>query len=279
MHLLRALLLAAALTVASTVAAEPLASIAPEIAAEIKAGHPLVLYVVVPLCSNEQINCGSAIAGRPAGLSHNVYWGASFGARHFFDRKGSGWEQVEVSKQDDVFLERVVYRRMVPGAPWGRSEPVEQIVAVQAIHGDAIDTAVDHLYATATSGGRLSFMDGGNQRDERIQIVGYAGHNRMMDGKKLPAVAPGERSPIPSFVLACKSEPYFAPQLTSAGSTPLVMTATLMAPEAYLIDAIARGIGDNAPPSELRSRAVAAYAKWQKLTPRLASSVFVRRPQ
>jgi len=278
MHLLRALLLAAAaLTVAPTVAAEPLASVAPEIASEIQAGRPLVLYVVVPLCSNDQINCGSPIAGRSAGLEHNVYWGASFGARHFFDRRGSGWEQVEVSKKDGIFLERVVYRRRVPGAPWGRGAPVEQIVAIQAIHGDAIDTAVDHLYATATSGGRLSFMDGGNPRDERIQIVGYAGHNRMMDGKTLPAPMAGPRSPIPSFVLACKSEPYFSSQLTSAGSTPLVMTATLMAPEAYLIDAIAKGIGENAPTSELRSRAVLAYAKWQKLTPQQASSVFARR--
>lgn len=277
MHLLRALVLAAAFTLASAAAADPLAAVAPEIAADVQAGRPLVLYVVVPLCSNEQINCGSAIAGRSAGLEHNVYWGASFGAKHFFDRRGSGWEQVEVSRQDGVFLERVVYRRMVPGGPWGRDAPVEQIVAIQAIHGDAIDTAVDHLYATATTGGRLSFMDGQTKRDERIQIVGYAGHNRMMDGKTLPDPAPGARSPIPSFVLACKSEPYFAPQLTSAGSTPLVMTATLMAPEAYLIDAIARGIGDNAPPSELRSRAVQAYAKWQKLTPRQASSVFATR--
>lgn len=274
MNLLRALLLAAALTKASTAAAEPLAAVAPTIAAEVQAGRPLVLYVVVPLCSNEQINCGSAIAGRPAGLEHNVYWGASFGARRFFDRRGSGWEQVEITRKDAVFLERAVYRRRVPGAPWGLSAPVEQIVAIQAIHGDAIDTAVDHLYTTAASGGRITFLDGQTRRDERIQIVGYAGHNRMMDGKTLSGPAPGARSPIPSFVLACKSEPYFSPPLTSAGSTPLVMTASLMAPEAYLIDAIARGIGENASPSELRSRAVGAYAKWQNLTPRQASSVF-----
>jgi hypothetical protein len=274
MHLLRALVLAAALTLASTAAADPLAAIAPEIATDVQAGRPLVLYVVVPLCSNEQINCGSAIAGRSAGLEHNVYWGASFGAKHFFDRRGSGWEQVEVSRQDSVFLERVVYRRMVPGGPWGRDAPVEQIVAIQAIHGDAIDTAVDQLAATATSGGRLTFVDGGRPRDERIQIVGYAGHNRMMDGKTLNEPVQGARSPIPSFVLACKSEPYFSPFLTRTGSTPLVMTATLMAPEAYLIDAIARGIGENASPSSLRSSAVNAYAKWQRLTPRQASSVF-----
>jgi hypothetical protein len=278
MHLLRALLVAAALTTTTTVLADPLTTIAPGIAADIQAGRPLVLYVVVPLCSNEQINCGSAIAGRPAGLEHNTYWGASFGARHFFDRRGSGWEQVEVTRKDEVFLERVVYRRSVPGAPWGRSAPVEQLVAIQAIHGASIDTAVDELATTATSGGRLAFLDGGKPRDERIQIVGYAGHNRMMDGKTLDEPAPGARSPIPSFVLACKSEPYFAPFLTRTGSTPLVMTATLMAPEAYLIDAIARGIGANESPTLLRSRAVNAYATWQRLTPRQASSVFAAQP-
>ena len=54
-------------------------------------------------------------------------------------------------------------------------------------------------------------------------------------------------------------------------------TSTLMAPEGYLVDAIARGIGENAGPAELRRRAVAAYARWQNLTPRQAGSVFARR--
>src|SRR6185436_197968 len=51
---------------------------------------PLVVYVVVPLCSNQQIDCGSVIAGRPGDLAHNVYWGAVFGDRRFLARKGSG---------------------------------------------------------------------------------------------------------------------------------------------------------------------------------------------
>ena len=52
--------------------------------------------------------------------------------------------------------------------------------------------------------------------------------------------------------------------------------SSLMAPEGYLIDAIAQGIGEKLAPAELRKRAVATYAKWQKLTPRQAGSVFAK---
>jgi hypothetical protein len=107
--------------------------------------------------------------------------------------------------------------------------------------------------------------------------MGYAGHNRLMDGKTLPPAAKGGRSPVPSFVLACKSEPYFGEALEKAGARPLVTTSTLMAPEGYLVDAIARGLGENLGPAELRKRAVAAYAKWQRLTPKQAGSVFAKR--
>jgi hypothetical protein len=98
-----------------------------------------------------------------------------------------------------------------------------------------------------------------------------------MDGKRLPPAPAGDRAPVPSFVLACESEPYFGGPLEQAGSQPLVTTRTLMAPEGYLVDAIAQGLGENLPPAELRKRAVAAYAKWQKLTPAQASSVFAKR--
>jgi hypothetical protein len=238
---------------------------------------PLVVYVVVPLCSNEQIDCGSAVAGRPADLEHNVYWGAVFGARRFFERAKSGWERVEVTRGEGVFLERAVFRRFVSGAPWGRGAPVEELVVLQAVHGDAIDRAVDHFWTTTTEGGSVTFHDGGVVRTVSIQATGYAGHNRLMDGKRLPATNAGARSPVPAFVLACNSEPYFAKALEGAGSQPLVTTSTLMAPEGYLIDAVAQGIGEKLGPAALRARAVAAYAKWQRLTPREAGSVFAKR--
>ena len=139
--------------------------------------------MVVPLCSNEQIDCGSPIAGRPGDLAHNVYWGAVFGARRFLERKGSGWERVDVARGDRVFLERATFRRFVPGAPWGRADPVEELVVLQAVHGDAIIGPSITGWGVATRGGSVAFQDGGRARTVRINAVGYAGHNRLMDGR------------------------------------------------------------------------------------------------
>ncbi len=55
------------------------------------------------------------------------------------------------------------------------------------------------------------------------------------------------------------------------------MTKALMAPEGYVLDAVLKGLGDNASEPELRQRAVLAYAKWQKLSPGAASSIFAKR--
>ncbi len=251
---------------------------AASVAGEVKAGKPIVLHVTVPLCSNDQIDCGSSIAGKPGELEHNVYWGAAFGSRRFFERKRSGWERVEVKRGSGPRLERVVFRKEMPGAPWGRAQPIEVIVVAQAFHGASIDEAVTSFYALATQGGTVSFDDRGKERTERVSVAGYAGHNRLMDGLKLPkATSPSpSKTAIPSFVLACISEAYFGEALRRAGSETLVMTRSFMAPEAYLLDAIATGLGGGEPNKELRARAVKAYATWQKLTGPQASSVFAK---
>ena len=245
-----------------------------------KAADPLVIHVIVPLCSNAQIDCGSNVAGDPDRLDTNLYWGAAFGHRRFFDRKKSGFSRIDVMTAEGPRLERVVYRRLVPAAPFGGKpdETVEQIVVLDAYHGDSIDRAVEAFWRIATRGGRIRFHDGGKLRDERISIAGYAGHNRLMDGVRLsPPPGPDERvRAIPSFVLACDSEPYFGPALRAAGSETWLMTRSLMAPEGYVLDAVVTAIGENAPPPTIRDRAVAAYAKWQKLTRGAAGTIFAK---
>lgn len=268
----------AALHVSPALGASPAPEPAAASEAAVAAGRPLLVYVVVPLCDNALIDCGSPIAGRPGELEHNLYWGAVFGAKRFFSRKNSGWEAVETRAGEGVFLERVIFRRFVAGAPFGAEEPVELLVAFQAVHGEAIDQAVEHYHAVATLGATLAFEDHGVQREEPVVVVGYEGHNRLMDGKRLPPPPAAGSAPLPSFVLACESEGYFAEPMAAAGARPFLTTATRMAPEAYLVDAIVRALGEKASPAQVRDEAVASYAKWQRLSRRDASSVFAPAP-
>lgn len=236
---------------------------------------PQVVHVIVPLCSNAQIDCGSPAAGLAGNLQTNLYWGAVFGHRRFFDRKRSEFTRIDVARGKGPLLERAVYRRMI-AAPGAAEKNLEQIVVLDAYHGDNIDQAVEMFWIRATRGGIIHFRDGDRDRTERVSVVGYAGHNRLMDGVRLSEVTQGNGSPIPSFVLACASEQYFGPALRAAGSETLVMTRTLMAPEGYVLDAVVRAIGDHAERGQIRTAAVKAYAKWQKLSDSVAGTIFAK---
>src|SRR5262245_10673348 len=139
----------------------------PAISADVRAGKPFVTVVVVPLCSNEQIDCGSGPAGKPGSLATNLYWGAIFGARRHFERKNSGWERVDLQGPEALgsgaegTLERAVYRRRGRAAAWDSARDVEQIVVLEAVHGAQIDRAIDRFWSLATSGGRVRFTDSG----------------------------------------------------------------------------------------------------------------------
>ena len=74
-------------------------------------------------------------------------------------------------------------------------------------------------------------------------------------------------------MLACYSENYFAAGLRHAGSTPLVTTRALMAPEGYLIHAIVLGLGQNLSVPMLRERTLQSYARWQRISEREARRV------
>ena len=256
----------------------PWSSLSPYLIEDLELGRPLVTEVFVPLCSNDQIDCGSTVAGRPDRLDTNLYWGAVFGARRFLDRPRSAWTRVELTAVDQVELRRATYRRQVPAERFDleRSEPVTQIVVLHAIHGSAIDQAVARFWNRAATGGSVTFHDGTRERTERVHAVGYVGHNRMLDGLRLPPTPRGWE-PVPAFVLGCYSEHTFRQPLLRVGAEPLVMTRALMAPEGYVLDAVLRGLGDNYSTRQLRTQAVKSYARWQRLSPAQASGIFAPR--
>jgi hypothetical protein len=266
------LALVVALTIAASVPAE---GDAPH-SERVRRGEPITVYVVVALCDNAQIACGSGGLGSPGNLKSNLYWGALFGAKRILDRADSGWTAVPQTTAVEGVLERAVYRRRVDGARWGRSEPVEQLLVLDAIHGAEINRAVTTFFLAAAHGAELVIDDGERRRELAIDLAGYAGHNRMMDGLRLPAVSADGRAPVPSFVLACLSDRFFSEPLRDAGSEPLVMTRSFMAPEGYVVEATARAFGDNLSPEATRQAVIAAYARWQKISDRVAATVFVR---
>jgi hypothetical protein len=246
--------------------------------ADLEAGRPLVTVVFVPLCLNSQIRCGGQGAGDPSSLDRNLYWGRAFGVRRYFNETARGWKQLARSSGGGAVLEELVYARTIPGARFGlKRESVEQLLILRAVQGDAIESAVDDFYELAIRGGSAHFDEDAARRDVRVHVAGYAGHNRLMDGYALKPTAAGtSESPIPSFVIACKSEPYFSAALRERGSTPLVMTRDYVAPEGYAIEALVNALGENLSGRDIRTRVVRAYARWQRLSEATASTIFAR---
>jgi hypothetical protein len=146
---------------------------------------------------------------------------------------------------------------------------------VRAFHGARIDEAVRHFHALATDVDEVPVTLSEQRQSMRLHIVGYAGHNRLMDGLRLPGESPC-RAPKPAFVLACYSEKYFRSALEAAGVKPLLLTTTYVAPEGYLTEAVLRATGENLSKAAIRTRAVQAYARWQRLPPARIDSIFSR---
>lgn len=253
----------------------------PDVVRAVRAGAPLVVHVVVPLCNSALIDCGATWAGNPGDLRRNVYWGAIFGARRFLERKGSGWERVELTTAGaarpagasdeptplpEHVLERVVFRRDLDGAPWGLAseERVEVIAVLEAFHGGFHDAALTRFFELSQGGAVDRVGAGSAARDLAVHVVGWAGHNRLMDGVKPPSAPAASRAGT-AFVLACDSRGYFSDALAERGARFVVGTRTLMAPEGYALAAVLLGLGENVEERALTERAIDAYARWQKI--------------
>jgi len=247
----------------------------PEIADRVRARGVLMLHLLVPLCHEDQIACGGMRAGDPDDLAHNLYWGAVFGHDRFLSRKASKMRRIGGAAADGHRLARATFSQSFDGAAFGRATPFDLVIVLDAHHGDAIDDVIDRFFVEAEQGANVSFSDASGARVLPVDVVGYAGHNRMLDGKVAPPQAPeARRHPIPSFVLACRSHQTFAAPLASRGSRLLVAARDLMAPEGYVVEAIALGLVRNESAASLRRRAVNAYAKWQSIEPAVAGTIF-----
>lgn len=211
---------------------------APDVRVDLARGAPLVTHVIVPLCNNAQINCGAGKLGDPSDLDRNLYWGAVFGIAKYFERKSSLYEKWRDEGANGPRLTRIIYRRVVQGSGLGVGAQVEHLVIADAWHGDSIDDAVRTFFQAATQGESIEIKDKGTLR---VHSIIYAGHNRLLDGLKLPSVAVSNEG-ITSFVLGCRTQSGFEKQLLESGAIAALTTRDYMAPEGYLVDSISQSL-------------------------------------
>jgi hypothetical protein len=216
------------------------------------------IHVIVSLVDN----VSQGIAPVPAKIGNgddprnNLYWGALYGVRTFLS-KADGWRKLGCASDiSDTILERCQFA-------WKD----QLTVTADAYRGSRIDQAMlDFMQQAATP----------PHAAEREMVV-YIGHDGLMDEQNLPII---ERFPKhaghtkQAVVLACMSEEFFSEHLLAAGSKPVVTTFSFMAPEAYVLEAVARGFANQASEGELRSSAGAAYAKYQRISAKAGKSVF-----
>jgi hypothetical protein len=230
-------------------------TVLPPCAAAIPNPH---IYVIVSLVDNvsQGIEPVPAKIGNGDDPRSNLYWGAAYGVKTFLS-KANGWRKLGCEKDiSDIILERCQFAWLD-----------KLTVTADAYRGSRIDQAMfDFMQQAATP-----------PNATKREMVVFIGHDGLMDAQNQPII---EHFPKhtehdkQAVVLSCMSEEFFSKHLLAAGSKPVVTTFSYMAPEAYVLEAVARGFANQASEAELRSSAGAAYAKYQRISAKAGNAIF-----
>ena len=231
--------------------------------ADLAAGKPIMVHVVVALCDNlyQGIVPVPESIGNGQNPDSNLYWGAMYGVRAYFNRSDA-WEQVAIQQPDNKrILERVLF---IGDVVRGDSSVPVHVVA-DAWDGKHIRDATVAFLKMASEG--------------EPHLVAYVGHDGLMDFS-LPSPEPVETvPPRDALVLACASKQYFKKHLEVAGAHPLLLTTGLMAPEAYTLDAAIRTWAAGGSTKEVGTSAAKAYHQYQKCGLTAAKRLFWGAPE
>ncbi|MBN2498414.1 MAG: hypothetical protein JXR96_27735 [Deltaproteobacteria bacterium] len=256
--------------------------------ADAAAGRPLVAHVIVALCDNvhQGIVPVKARLGNGRDPANNLYWGALYGVKRFFTSE-AGWRRIRVESgaapiPEGVLERAVLHKRLVRG-----DKPIDAYVVAEAWEGSRIEKATARFLRLAAGEraerlavrrgkGRIELLTGGHSH-----LIVYTGHDGLMDFE--PPVRPEQASGAPArsvAILACLSREYFEALLARAGAHPLLLTCSLMPPEAYTSAALIDSWFGGASEERARERAARAFARYQKCSRDAARRIFciTRRP-
>lgn len=216
-----------------------------------------VAHVLVALCDNAH----QGIVKVPAGIgngqkpSTNLYWGCGYGVKTHFTRSEE-WISVPCARPSTPhILDRAI---------WRHRDSLVYLVA-DAYDGRNIREATEDLlgFASGKKPERIEVEDRTLIAGGGAQLIGYVGHNGLMDFS-LDEQFDGPPEPSRrTIILACISKRYFTPHLRTTGADPLLWTTGLMAPEAYTLKAALNAWVAREDDLVVRERAAAAYDKYQ----------------
>ena len=234
-----------------------------------------VIHVFVALCDN--VNQGivpvSASLGNGDDPERNLYWGAAFGVKTFFN-KSKDWQPVAITssskKSSSVVLDRVAYKNrranvfLIAEAYRGsyiRQATEDFLSAAAGMPGESLIVSVDGIQVELHLGGSAN-------------LIAYAGHDGLMDFQLSSVPKKQNDEQRDAVILACASKSYFANALRATGSKPLLWTTNLIAPEAYIFAAAIDGWLKHETDEQIRVRAAKSYDAYQHCGIKSANALF-----
>ncbi len=217
------------------------------------------IHVLVALCDNkfQGILPVPAAIGNGQDPKNNLYWGAGYGIKSFFNTKSKEWQLIKIlPNPDKKVLERLLFKN--------RSKNV--YLLADAYDGQFIkETTIDFFqFASGNQPEKIEIQGSQLYFGGAADLVAYIGHDGLMDFSLSQVFPQKTKQKKEVIILACYSKNYFAPHLKKTGAFPLVWTTGLMAPEAYTLhDAIGAWVNDK-PVEKVREAAALAYSKYQK---------------
>jgi hypothetical protein len=215
------------------------------------------IHIFVALCDNKY----QGIVRVPAALGNgqnpnsNLYWGALYGIRTYF-KKSNEWELLSTRKINNTILERLIFKHTQE----------DYYLIADAYNGRYIkQCTIDFLNSSSGKQQEIVQFDGktlglgGN-----ASLMGYIGHDGLMDFQLSETFINTDGKKRDIIILACYSKRYFSPHLEAANVNPLLWTTHLMAPEAYTLHDALTGYINGEANEDIRERAAAAYAQYQK---------------
>lgn len=234
-----------------------------------------VIHVFVALCDN--VNQGivpvSPSLGNGDDPQRNLYWGAAFGVKTFFN-KSKDWQPVAINsssnKSSSVVLDRVAYKHRTANAflvaeayrgLYIRQATEDFLLAAAGMPGESLIVSADGIQIELHLGGSAN-------------LIAYTGHDGLMDFQLISVPKKQNDEQRDAVILACASQSYFAKALRPTGSKPLLWTTNLMAPEAYVLSAAIDGWLKHETDEQIRVRAAKAYDAYQHCGIKSANALF-----